>query len=109
MVYRYPENFEATECPGVDVWDRGYVGSTNEKVWFEFYVTPDFHRHIPNAEHLGLVETTNSLTRIERVILDHYEEEGQISFCVDARYSDNVAQDLTRHLQRRRDEELNCL
>lgn len=109
MVYRYPENFEAIECPGVDIWDRGYVGGTDEEVWFEFYVMPDFHNHMPNAEHLRLVETTNTLTCIERVILDHYEEEGQISFCLDASYSDEAAQDLTRYLQRRRDEKLNCI
>jgi hypothetical protein len=111
MVCRYPENFEAIEFLDVDIWDRGYVGSTDDKVWFELYVTSDFQSTMPNAEQLGLVETTNTLTRIESVILDHYEDEGQISFCLDARHSDKAAQDLTRYLERRRrkDEKLNCI
>jgi len=111
MSYQYPENFEAIEYLDVDIWDRGYVANSHDKVWFELYVTSDFHGDLPKAERLGLDERTSMPALVENVILDHYEDEGQISFCVDARHSDEVAQDLTRYLQLRRsnNEKLNCV
>lgn len=80
--FPYPEDGITDSLDGLNtlVWDRGYYCETGEGVWYELYVRENIKEEVPSIDLAD--EDWEYLSNFHGLILDHYEEEGQITFIV---------------------------
>tara|TARA_B110000240_G_C13375180_1_gene400002 strand:- start:518 stop:844 length:327 start_codon:yes stop_codon:yes gene_type:complete len=71
------------------VWNRGYYLETDEGVWHEMYVNDLIKSENPNVDENKENEDPGlkySLERFHGLLLDHYQENSQITFFVQNEY-----------------------
>ena len=60
------------------VWDRGYFKETDDGIWYEVYVADRIKQKVPkidlNDQKLKILKTFHDL------LIDHYENDNQITF-----------------------------
>ena len=60
------------------VWDRGYFKETDDGIWYEVYVTDRIKQKVPkidlNNQKQKILKTFHDL------LIDHYENDNQITF-----------------------------
>ena len=72
---------EPIENLSTDVWDRGYYLETDEGIWYEVYVNNQIKK---GCEEINLDNHTQNETfgNFHDIMLDHYEDNNQITFFV---------------------------
>ena len=64
-----------------DVWDRGYYLKTDDGYWYEVYVNDKIKKYYPKI-NLSDEEQKETFAKFHDIMLDHYENDNQITFFV---------------------------
>ena len=64
-----------------DVWDRGYYLETDDGIWYEVYVNDQIKKYYPKID-LEDEEQKETFGKFHEIMLDHYNDDNQITFFV---------------------------
>jgi hypothetical protein len=78
----YPEDGITDDLDGLNstVWDRGYYCEVDEGIWYEVFVTDEIKGYTPAIDITD--EDWEHLGSFHGLILDHYDDDGQITIFV---------------------------
>ena len=75
------------------VWDRGYFKETDDGIWYEVYVSDRIKQKVPkidlNDQKQKILKTFHDL------LIDHYENDNQITFFAPQKNDQNYLDILT--------------
>ena len=63
------------------VWDRGYYLETDDCIWYEVYVNDQVKKNYPKID-LEDEEQKETFGKFHEIMLDHYNDDNQITFFV---------------------------
>ena len=64
-----------------DVWNRGYYLETDDGIWYEIYVNDQVKKNYPKID-LEDEEQKETFGKFHEIMLDHYNDDNQITFFV---------------------------
>ena len=64
-----------------DVWNRGYYLETDDGIWYEVYVNDQIKKYYPKID-LEDEEQKETFGKFHEIMLDHYNDDNQITFFV---------------------------
>jgi len=72
---------ETLENLNHDVWDRGYYKETDDGIWYEVYVNQQIKKNLSEID-LKNKEQKKVFGKFNEIMLNHYEDDNQITFFV---------------------------
>ena len=72
---------ETLENLNHDVWDRGYYKESDDGIWYEVYVNQQIKKNLSKI-NLKDKEQKKVFGKFNEIMLNHYEDDNQITFFV---------------------------